>query len=291
MNYLGELQYKHVVTFGDSTTDSGNAYRLSAQTWPIVPPFNRRGGFADDLLWNEYFTFHLSNSATLDDYACGSATTDNRLAQGIMARNPNLIANYSIRSQIRSPGVRQQIFQYISSMISQSVDFEHTLYLIWVGTNNYFFNSSLTPLDTVTSILDDLNLLITYGGRHFVIINEPPFDRFPAFRYQINRPSIQQLYIDHNRILNERFHEKYSNNFTRLNVHLFDSYSFISKIMDQYKNYGFENLNSCWDTQTSSTVLIQCDHIDQRMFSDEYHFTSKMQTMIALELYQFLDLL
>jgi hypothetical protein len=94
----------------------------------------------------------LSN-AILQDFACGSATTDNRLAQGVMSRNPNLIANYTIRNNTKSPGVRQQIEQYINSTNNKIIDFDQTLYVIWAGTNNYFFNKTLTTLDTVQSII------------------------------------------------------------------------------------------------------------------------------------------
>ncbi len=112
------------------------------------------------------------------------------------------------------------------------------------------------------------------------IINEPPFDRFPAFRN-----ITKQLYIDHNTILTRKFNEYYSPLNSRLHIQLFDSYSFISNIMENYTNYDFENLDNCWDTMTYSTVQIVCQNITKRMFSDEYHFTSKMQNFIAEEFY------
>jgi phospholipase/lecithinase/hemolysin len=151
------LQYTSVVTFGDSTTDSGTAYQLSNHTWPPVPPFNSNGGFADGLLWNQIFTQKYLSNATLQGFACGSSTTDSLLAQGSMSRSPNLIANYAIRSNTKSPGVRQQIAQYINSTNNKIIDFDRTLYVIWTGTNNYFFNKSLTTSDTVQSIIDCLN--------------------------------------------------------------------------------------------------------------------------------------
>ena len=99
-----------------------------------------------------------------------------------MSRNPNLIANYAIRNQTKSPGVRQQIEQYKNSTSNTTIDFNRTLYIIWSGTNNYYFNKTLTTSDTVQSIFDCLDLLITFGGQNFVIINEPPFDRFPSLK-------------------------------------------------------------------------------------------------------------
>ncbi|CAF0949712.1 unnamed protein product [Rotaria sordida] len=284
----GILPYTTLVTFGDSTTDSGNAYRLSNRTWPPVPPFNQNGGFADGLLWNEYFTQKLLTNATLYDYACGSATTDNQLAQGIMSRNPNLIANYDIRSKTKSPGVRQQILQYKNSIMNQTIDFNRTLYVIWSGTNNYFFNKTLTIFDTVQSIIDCLNLLISFGGQNLVLITEPPFHRFPAFRNKNETNTTKYLYIEHNQILNMKLNEYYSSLKTQLNIQLFDSYSFISMMIDNYTQFGFENLDSCWDTISGSTVQVLCQNITKRIFCDEYHLTSKMQAIVAEEFYRFL---
>jgi thermolabile hemolysin len=70
-----DLPYKTLVTFGDSLTDSGTAYRLSNGTWPPVPPFNQNGGFTDGLSWNQIFVQYLLKNATLNDYACGGSTT------------------------------------------------------------------------------------------------------------------------------------------------------------------------------------------------------------------------
>ncbi|UJR19546.1 hypothetical protein I4U23_022676 [Adineta vaga] len=286
----GILQYRNLVTFGDSTTDSGTAYRLSNHTWPPTPPFNTNGGFADDLLWNQILAKNFLLNATLDDYSCGSATTDNLLAQGTMSRNPNLISNYEIRRNTKSPGVRQQIVQYINSTTNKTIDFNQTIYMIWSGTNNYYFNKNLTPSDTVQSIFNCLNLLIQFGARNLIIINEPPFDRFPAFRDKTETNLTKQLYLDHNEILLKRFSDNFSPSKTKFNIQLFDSYSFIMKIMDNYTNYGFENLDSCWDSITNSTIQIRCQDLKKRMFCDEYHFTSQMQTLVAQEFYRLLTI-
>lgn len=279
------LKYTEVVTFGDSTTDSGFAYQLSNHTWPPVPPFNSEGGFADGPLWNQILAKKFLSNAIVKNFACGSATTDSQLAQGVMSRNPNLFANYHIRNNTRSPGVRQQIALYINSTSNRSIDFDRTLYIIWTGTNNYFFNKTLTPADTVQSIIDCSKLLIAFGGRHLVIINEPPFDRFPAFRNKSDTNATKQLYINHNTILAKKFNENFSPPTAERNIQLFDSYSVISNIMENYAKYDFENLNNCWDTTVGSTVQVICPNITKRMFCDEYHFTSHMQSFIAEELY------
>jgi hypothetical protein len=41
-------------------------------------------------------------------------------------------------------------------MSSKNIDSDRTLYMIWSGTNNYYFNATLTTLDTVQSIIDHI---------------------------------------------------------------------------------------------------------------------------------------
>jgi len=278
------LDYTTVVTFGDSLSDTGNAYRISNHTWPPVPPFNSNGGYADDLLWNQIFTQQLLNHSSLQDFSYGSATTDSQLVQGTMNSNPNLVNNYSIRNNTKPPGVRQQISEYINARMNETIDFDLTLYVIWVGINNYHFNKSLTPLQTVQSIIDCLNTLILFGARNLVVINQPPFDRFPAYRNETTNTT-KVLYLMHNEILAEKINETYFSLYTRLNIRLLDIYTFISNIMDNYQDYGFENLDNCWDTESSSTVIINCQNITRRMFADEFHPTSTLHMLIAKQFY------
>ena len=116
------IDYATLVTFGDSACDTGNAYRLSNGSWPPVPPFNSDGGWADDLLWNQILVEQFLRNASLENFACAGATTDNRLIQGLFNRN-----------QTRAPGLRQQIERYIETKINRSIDFDRTLFVIWIG--------------------------------------------------------------------------------------------------------------------------------------------------------------
>ncbi len=272
------------MTFGDSLSDTGNGYRISYHTWPPVPPFSSNGAYSDGLIWNQVLTQKYLYQAALQDFAYGCATTDSLLVQGTMGYNTNIIGNYSIRNSTKPPGVRQQITDYINSTMNKTIDFDRTLYVIWIGINNYYYDPSLTPLQTVESIIECINQLIFFGTRNLVIINQPPFDRFPAYRSDTTNTS-KILFQMHNQILAEKLNETYFSLHTRLNIHLLDIYTFISKIMDNYTAYGFENLDNCWDTESSSTVIIKCQNISRRLFADELHPTSALHTLIAKQFY------
>ncbi|CAF3440961.1 unnamed protein product, partial [Rotaria sp. Silwood2] len=222
------------------------------------------------------------DQATLQDFAYGCATTDSQLVQGTVGYNTNINGNYSIQNSTKPPGVRQQIADYINSTINKNIDFDRTLYVIWGGINNYYYDQTLTPLKTVQSIVECMNLLILFGTRNLVVINQPPWDRSPAYRSQTTNTT-KILHLSHNKILAEKINETYLSFHTRLNIRLFDCYTFISKIMNNYTTYGFENLDNCWDTESNSTTLIKYKNITRRIFADEFHFTSTMHMLIAKE--------
>ncbi|UJR11006.1 hypothetical protein I4U23_015190 [Adineta vaga] len=280
----GNLNYTTVVTFGDSLTDTGNGYRLSFYTWPPVPPFNINGSYSDGLMWNQILTQEYLNGATLHDFAYGCATTDSDLVQATMGYNPNIKENYSFRSNAKPPGVRQQIDTYINLSINQNIDFDRTLYVVWIGINNYFYAPNITPLETVESMMESINILVFFGVRNLLIFNQPPFDRFPPYQSETTNET-KLLYLQHNEILANKLNHTYFTLHSRLNIRLFDCYTFMSKIINDYKLYGFENLDKCWDTESSSTVLIQCNDIKKRIFADEFHLTTAMQTLIAKQVY------
>ncbi|KAJ3047445.1 hypothetical protein HK097_011526, partial [Rhizophlyctis rosea] len=80
-------KYSHVVAFGDSWTDTGNTYKLTNGTWPLVPPYHQ-GRFSDGPVWSEYLAKALK--ARLINQAYGGATTNSSLVQGYTGANSTI---------------------------------------------------------------------------------------------------------------------------------------------------------------------------------------------------------
>ncbi|CAF1639659.1 unnamed protein product, partial [Adineta ricciae] len=97
--------------------------------------------------------------------------------------------------------------------------------------------------------------------------------------------STKLIYIQHNEILANKINETYLSIPTRLNIRLFDCYTFMSKILNDYLAYGFESLDNCWDTESGPTVIVNCKDITKRIFADEFHLTSTLQSLIAKQVY------
>lgn len=278
------MGFTNVVTFGDSLTDTGNGYRISSHTWPPVPPFAESGSYSDGLMWNQILVQQYMNGLPLQDFAYGCATTDGDLVQPTMGYNTNLPGNYSIRNSTKPPGARQQIITYINDPANRNVDLNRTLFALWIGINNYFYDTELTPLQTVQSLMGCVDLLFQFGVQHLLVLNQPPWDRFPPYQKDLTGAT-KATYLQHNEYLARSIEQTRSILQPGVRLWLFDCYSLMSKVMDHHSAYGFENLENCWDTESSSSVIIRCTDITKRIFADEYHLTSAMQTLIAKEIY------
>jgi phospholipase/lecithinase/hemolysin len=157
-----QIRFKNVVTFGDSYTDTGNVFRVSHFTWPLSPPYFL-GRFC-----NGFNRVDQLKVLGVDNYAYGSATTDNNFVQG-----------YAKFSAIPIPGVRQQIATYFGRHNPNKIDFARTLYTLWAGGNDLIFNRSLTPPEIAASLLNGVQDLLDKGAQHIFVFNEVPAQYIP----------------------------------------------------------------------------------------------------------------
>jgi len=256
----GDLPYDTIVSFGDSNSDTGNVYNLTGFRWPPSPYYF--GRFSNGPVWVE--KLGISN---LINYAYGSATTDNNLVTGTTAFNTIV------------PGVRQQINIYQNATNLSQINFSRTIYIIWVGANDYYFNVALTPSTVVNSLINGINDLIRIGGKSFLIVNQPPFQAYPALFPDNMSDYFNTLTLVHNSNLSNSI-EILQSNFSNLSFYLFDVYSLITNILNNSLSYGINDTNNCWYT-LNGTIIPLCTDPSTYLFIDEYHFTTRVHQFIA----------
>jgi phospholipase/lecithinase/hemolysin len=256
-----QIPYDTIVCFGDSASDTGNVYNLTGSKWPIDPPYYH-GRFSNGPVWIEKF-----GTSGLINYAYGSATTDNILVTGVTASNTIV------------PGVRQQIAMYKNATNINKINFIRTLYVIWIGVNDYFFNMYLVPSVVVNSLMNGINDLIQIGGKNFLIINQPPFQAYPISSIINMNSYLTTLTFLHNGNLSKSI-QSLQSNFSNISLHFYDVYSVIVNILNNASVYGFNSTTNCWNT-LNSPINISCTTPDTYIFIDEYHFTTRIHQLIA----------
>ena len=258
------LLYDTVVIFGDSNSDNGNVYKMTNSTFPPPPYF--QGRFSSDYVWAERL-----NVSQLVDYAYGGATTDNDMLQG-----------YAYRQTIPVPGVRQQIMSYSAGIQPNRTNFDRTLYVIWIGGNNFLRNQTASLLGVSQSISNATRDVISFGGKNIVIFNQPPLQLVPLIRPNAVLLNAAQLTSDYNGNLSGNIAALQQSNTDR-NLQIFDLYALVSKVLANISSYGIQNgVDPCWIQLPNGTSII-CQTPDSYAFFDYVHFTGRMHQIIADE--------
>lgn len=250
------------VYFGDSTTDTGNVYNLTTGRWPPSPYY--QGRFCDGPIWVDRI-----NELKTINCAYGSATTDNNLVPGMTTGYDKPV-----------PGVRQQILMYKNMTDLSKIDFSRTIYIIWVGGNDYFFSQmTLQASVVVASIKNGINDLIGMGVKNFLIINQPHFQLYPAVWSLNMNDFLRQLTLQHNGNLSQSI-DMLRKNHSTISFYLLDVYALIQDIQMSSTTYGVTNFTNCWST-TNGTVVKLCTNSSNFLFIDGYHFTSRIHQLVA----------
>ncbi|CAF3463584.1 unnamed protein product [Rotaria socialis] len=201
------------------------------------------------------------------NYAYGSAKTDSNLVPDVTEMS------------ITAPDVRQQISLHKNNTDLTKINFDQTIYIIWAGANDYFFNLNLSPFAVVVSLMNDINDLIQLSTNHIIIVNQPPFQSYPAVVGLNISSYLNQLTLAHNSNLSNVM-QSLQLNFSNVSLELFDVYSRITNILMNSSTYGVNSTKNCWDTSNHTSIQM-CSSPDTYIFIGEYHFTTRAHQKIA----------
>ena len=264
-----QIPFDTVISFGDSNTDTDNVYQLTNRTWPIVPPYHQ-GRFSNGPVWIERL-----GVADVDNYAHGGATTDN-----------NFIRGYTASDTILVPGVRQQISIYLNKTKGIAKNFTRRLYVIWVGGNDYYFNQTISPMQVTTSILNAVKDLLNIGVKHLLLVNQAPVQNMPFVRTEERIIYYRERTIYHNNNLSIG-KQNLDYNHAEVKLYLFDIYSFLLGIANNYSQYSFNTRAACWNV-SNRQVIDRCSNPELYIYIDQYHFTAIVHELIGNEVRKFL---
>lgn len=264
-----QIPFDTIVSFGDSNTDSGNVYRLTNQKWPLVPPYYQ-GRFSNGLVWIERL-----GVSDIQNYAYGGATSDNKFIQG-----------YTASDTVPVPGVRQQISIYFNQTNGIQKNFARRLYVIWVGGNDYYFNSTLPPAKVSASILNAVKDLLNIGVKHLLVLNQSPMENIPFVQTEDRIVYYRQRTIYHNNNLSIGI-KTLDYNRQKVQLYFFDTYSFLLRVFTNYSQHSLNTRVSCWNL-SNGQIVSQCSNPQSYMYIDQYHLTTTVHELIGNEIRKFL---
>ena len=266
------VTFSRMYVFGDSLSDTGNVFNLTAGQIPPSPYSN--GRFSNGINWVDYLAQDLNLSLTPYtaltpvsspsqgiNFAFGGATTgtDNTVA-------PTLL------------GLRQQIGLFGNLFpANQSAD-PNALYVLWAGANDYLptqsttFTPFTTPNTSINNLSFALNSLVALGARNFLIANLPDLGSLPLTRTTQDSGRLNTLTGEHNTSLATTLNTLGSTT-ANLNIRLVDVNFLLNDAISHPSQYGFTNVtDACINTLSCVTGgrTVQ----DQYLFWDDKHPTT-----------------
>ncbi|EYE94848.1 SGNH/GDSL hydrolase family protein [Aspergillus ruber CBS 135680] len=250
-------------TFGNSYTDttfSPNKTAPSASN-PMGNPSLGTGTTAGGTNWVGYLTATQNASLVLSyNLAVGGATIDNTLVSG----NPkDLVSQFDV---FQSTYADKDAAGWTG---------ENAIFAVWIGINDIGNAYSNTDAETFTSKLiaryrSLVEKIYRDGGRKFLFLNVPAVSRTPEIQSQGKEAA--KSHAKYLSVFNENV-ESMVKNFTTSHKDtttvLYDSWSFMTKVLDKPQSYGFPNA-TCVNDDGHSCI-----------WWNSYHPTSKYHQLQA----------
>jgi thermolabile hemolysin len=232
--------FSDAIVFGDSLTDTGNAYSISLGAIPQSPP-HYQGRFSNGPVWVEYLASGLGLPAPTpsraggNNYALGGATT---------------------------PGVVGQISTYLAAH-SPTAD---ELFVVWVGGNDLLNNNAIDVSVPVASLASSITTLANAGAEEFLVPNLPPLGQTPSRHGSSNETLMDNLSIAFNTQLETALATLETN--LSITIHRLDVFGNMQRLLADPLAHGFTNV-----TNRAYSGGVVVPNPDEYLFWDGIHPT------------------
>lgn len=247
--------FSRLYVFGDSLSDTGNAYKADGGLIPQSPPYYK-GHFSNGPIWVEDVAAKLNlNADSVFDYAYGGAKSHGGLI----------------------PTLSLQITEYAT--LHPTAD-PFALYAVWIGSNDFLDdvdNAEEATSAAVDSIADGITRLAEQGAKTFLVPNLPNLGLTPKAMLQ-DQDNGNHDFSNRLNELASLFNNKLATELdtlaTTLHVSIipFDTYQTLDTVITKADEYGIDNItqgcNPNWYTGGNEPI---CNTPDTYLFWDDVH--------------------
>lgn len=221
--------FKNVVLFGDSSSDSGNIYAVSESAYPSWQ--NYEGRFSNGPVWIEYLIDSIGLPGIYANYAHGGAQTGYTNVSGDF---PGFL------SQIEAYTEQLEIAKTYPKAFAMP---EETLFIVTIGGNDFWSvtDPAATISQAVGNIQTGMTALLQAGATQFVVMNVLDYGLLPQFNKDgVVAAQVTQLIGGFNQALEQLLGGLESMN-PELEITRLDAFSFLRDIVSDYEAFGFTN--------------------------------------------------
>ncbi len=245
--------FSELYIFGDSLSDTGNAFNATGGAVPPYPDGN--GRFSNGQIWVEYLAQELGltpNQST--NFAFGGSTTGttNTIVPAL-------------------PGLEQQINGFTATNPVADPD---KLYIVWAGSNDYLGGGITNPSEPLTNLANAVTALAGVGAQNIMVVNLPDLGNLPVTVNTPNSAALNTLTRFHNDGLTQTLNNLSQNLAPNVNFIPLDLNSLLSDAINNPVNFGFTNV-------TEGCLLVGCTNPDEYLFWDTIHPTTAAHQFIG----------
>lgn len=242
--FSSPLIFNEIVFFGDSLSDNGNLFAYDFGYLPKSPPYFQ-GRFTNGYAWTDKVAkyFYDQDFIASKNYALGGQTA---IFHGPSDTYLPVTMGMSISSYL----VR-------TSMSDRS----KTLFIIWIGANDYLHHAKSHDIpqghvhDHTTQVIDgiksNIERLIYYGAKNFIVINLPDLGRTPLGTEDGFTNELHELTIKHNQKL-ARMVDALQESYKTLRTYTLDANGLLQELIQKAQDPNDNTLpiknttDSCW---------------------------------------------
>ena len=264
--------FSEIYVFGDSLSDTGNAFTGTGGLIPPSPPYFN-GRFSNGPIWVELLASDLGltpNPST--NFATGGATT--AVEALFMVSDPPV--------QVPVPGVLGQVNGFIAGLqaTGSSAD-PDALYTIWAGANDYLFNNVTDASIPVSNLEMAISTLAGVGAQNILVANLPSLGSLPLTNGNpVVSAGLNALTQAHNAGLLDTVNDLDSMLAPEVELTLLDVNSIFNDTIANPASFGLTNVTeSCL---VSVVPLAVCNNPDEHLIWDAIHPTQVTHEIVAM---------
>lgn len=272
--------YSDVYVFGDSLSDIGRVYEITAGRFP-APPFYAVGRFSNGPVAVEALTLDLTGRALSlsHDFAAGGART----GVSPFPNTPTSAPSDNNADELNGTGLLQQTQLFKTGLGATRAD-PNALYVVWAGANDLsqlqvLSNAGGTQWTRVIGNIETaIGNLAADGATHFFVPNVPNLGLTPgALAISPGAAAAASFLSGQFDTLLDASLATFDAAHPEFDIKLFDSYGFLTTVVaDVHANGSFRGL-----TDVTSECQNRCADPATSLFWDNEHPTAAGHAVLA----------
>jgi phospholipase/lecithinase/hemolysin len=269
--------------FGDSLSDQGNAFLITAGTFPPAPYAGRgsNGPVAAERLADRLGVALAPSAAGGTNFAVLGAATGPVNIPGTSVVTDNYVVVRYGQPLLANTGILNQVGAFLAT--GPVIDPLQSLFMVWGGANDFFLDpSAAAAANAATNIGNAIGALYLGGARRFLVPNIPDLSLTPSGLAlpPAQRAGLQALALGFNAGLSSAL-DVAEALLPGIDIVRFDTFALLTALATNPAAFGFSIADTPCLSGTLQTGVLVCANPDSYVFWDSSHPTTAAHRVLG----------